>query len=810
MIELNWKTVRFIVVGILGALVYFICSYLFLTYTRLPAFLASLFAYACSFGFAYLGQKLWAFRSVSPHKVTLFRYAVLQLSCATFAATFTQVFVSYTDLSPLLLSGLATMFTSGISYIVSSCWVFADASEQEVAIRASSDKPGYKSVSSVFLIQNHWRVMLLMSLWLVACTLFSYLYYYLPWSVNLYAGHDDALFVGLAKFLVAGHWLGPYSQYTLMKGPGYPLFLALTHILGLPLYLLAAILHCIAVSFFAWTLYRLSQSRILSILLFVLLLLLPLVISSGRIIRDQIYPDQFLLGFSALIFSLFIANTFVKRSITAFIAGLVLAWLWLTREEGVWILPSVVLLTVFALWQFWRNKCFKQGIVSSVLVVILSFSSVHIVFQFINWRAYDRFIGLDIKEKNFKAALSALQNVRVGEAISHVPVSQAAMLAIYNVSPGFSELRHFFDIDGIGWRDHGCGSYPWACGEIAGGWFIWALREAAASKGYYQTPTKAADFFARIAREVNQACTDQRLSCSNSLSAYMPEISQRDIDKVPETLEQLLDMLLLSNFSANNMRLHSAIEGDFSGKRSVMDFLHSQDRFFLDEQGVEIFGRYTAINENNEDLDFLIANKQGQPSVYTLKQLSSRADMLGFYPFVMQTPCLKECSLSISVGGQEKFHEFIPDHDQVFKQAQAITIGNLQVFFEKVVSGKRQYTAVVGAGEKATLKVRQMLFEAFKLIFPILLSLGLIAFFVLTVLAFKQRHFSVLFVLSAALWGAVLARLTILFLVHISSFPALEKLYFMPVYSLVIIAAVISLYLLIEWLRTRPEPEILT
>ena len=117
---------------------------------------------------------------------------------------------------------------------------------------------------------------------------------------------------------------------------------------------------------------------------------------------------------------------------------------------------------------------------------------------------------------------------------------------------------------------------------------------------------------------------------------------------------------------------------------------------------------------------------------------------------------------------------------------------------------------MVGAGEKATLKVRQMLFEAFKLIFPILLSLGLIAFFVLTVLAFKQRHFSVLFVLSAALWGAVLARLTILFLVHISSFPALEKLYFMPVYSLVIIAAVISLYLLIEWLRTRPESEILT
>jgi putative flippase GtrA len=132
-IELNWKTVRFIVIGVLGALVYFFCSYLLLSYTELPAFLASLFAYACSFGFAYLGQKVWAFRSIAPHSVTLFRYAVLQACCATFAAIFTQVSVLYSDWSALLLSGLAAVLTSGISYIVSSRWVFTNSSENESA-----------------------------------------------------------------------------------------------------------------------------------------------------------------------------------------------------------------------------------------------------------------------------------------------------------------------------------------------------------------------------------------------------------------------------------------------------------------------------------------------------------------------------------------------------------------------------------------------------------------------------------------------------------------------------------------------------
>jgi len=374
-IKLKGKTIRFIIVGVLGALVYFIASYLFLTYTELPAYLASLLAYACSFGFAYLGQKLWAFRSIAPHSVTLFRYAVLQACCATFAATFTQVFVSYSEWSPLLLSGVATIFTSSISYVVSSCWVFADSSEQETTSIVPVNS-GYKSMiygllrsenliipesmaqgfgftgvlgkqahsrlrncfssASVeskgqsdsgiieFSLLRYWRQVLLISAWIVACAIYINLYYYMPWGINLIAGHDDALFVNLANSIAAGNWLGSYSQYTLMKGPGYSLFLALTHFLGLPLYILTAVFHCIAVSFFAWALYRISQSRGLSILLFVLLLLLPLVISSGRIIRDQIYPDQFLLGLAALIFSLFVADTFVKRSSSAILAGMVL------------------------------------------------------------------------------------------------------------------------------------------------------------------------------------------------------------------------------------------------------------------------------------------------------------------------------------------------------------------------------------------------------------------------------------------------------------------------------------------------------
>ena len=40
--------------------------------------------------------------------------------------------------------------------------------------------------------------------------------------------HDDLLFVQHAAHIAAGNWLGPYDELTLVRPPGYPLFIAAT------------------------------------------------------------------------------------------------------------------------------------------------------------------------------------------------------------------------------------------------------------------------------------------------------------------------------------------------------------------------------------------------------------------------------------------------------------------------------------------------------------------------------------------------------------------------------------------------------
>src|ERR1700681_4912126 len=57
-------------------------------------------------------------------------------------------------------------------------------------------------------------------------------YVHTPLAIMLLP-HDDTLFVKLGRYLAEGKWLGPFDQSTLMKGPGYPLFLALANWLGI-------------------------------------------------------------------------------------------------------------------------------------------------------------------------------------------------------------------------------------------------------------------------------------------------------------------------------------------------------------------------------------------------------------------------------------------------------------------------------------------------------------------------------------------------------------------------------------------------
>lgn len=785
MSKINWKTIRFIIIGGSGALIYLLCSYALITYLHFQAYSASLVAYAASFIFAYLGQKIWAFRSIAPHSRTLTRYALLQFFCAAFAAVFSQLAANQGMLSTLQLSTLASILTAVISYFASSYWVFAEYSDQNHV--QTSLKSQYASKwHSLFQIDPNRLILLL---YFTLCVFYIQLYYYMPFSSNWNGIYDDRFFIRSALDISEGRWLGSYSQYTLMKGPGYALFLVFAHFSQLPLYLITAIFHCISITSLVWVMFRLSNSKLLAVTLFLTLLWTPLFLSNGNIIRDQIYPDQFILGFALFVYALFLAENKRKCLISGLLSGGVLGWFWLTREEGVWILPGMVFLGLFALIKTGQNNATKKQVYQSLAAVITMFCLIQFAFQFTNWVYYGKFIALDVKEKNFKAALTAIQSVREGELISHVPVSAIALERLYSVSPTFNTLKKYFTTVGKGWYDTTCQTYPWACREYTGGVFIWALREAAASEGHYRTPEETAAFFEKIADEINTACNDGRLTCQKSLIEFMPAFTDQDIHAIPETISLLIDVLLLKFHADTTLAPYSNFIAPPQLSIKILDFLHSRDRFIETDTSI-LQGRFQVLAANATAPETNILDARKKPLPFSIEKTTANSEnALNTSKFILKTACTAECSLIItSKNGptfQSSFNELIH---------RSIHINHIRIVFDQIEI-VRNLSENYQRNNLITFEMRKFIAKCYQNLSPYLIGSALLAFCYHIALAIKKCEFPTLLFITGTVWLLALTRIVILFLVHISAFPALAE-YFAPGYSLIMLASVLSIFLL--------------
>ena len=371
------------------------------------------------------------------------------------------------------------------------------------------------------------------------CLFYLIVMVHVPMTIYTGAIHDDALFLSLGQFLSEGHWLGPFSQFTLMKGPGYPAFLALNNWLGIPISLGHALFHCFAVTFFVATCQRFIRSHLISAIFLALLLWqpLPMTVWMLRVFREEIYYGQTLLVIGTMMRVLFCPAQSRRSYLYAALAGAFLGWFWLTREEGAWVIPGlglmVLLATLHIVHNYWtalqdpREPLTKLAV--ALLIVIATFGAVQVAFSSANWFVYGKFVGVDLKERNFKRAMGAINSVRSGGTKPFISITHAAEQRVNAVSPAFASLAAYFDGPGKAWEVFGCTMIPGTCGEIGAGWFLWALRDAAWTTGHYSSPQEASAFFGRIADEISAACANGELECKPQLIAEMPPINRPDV-----------------------------------------------------------------------------------------------------------------------------------------------------------------------------------------------------------------------------------------------------------------------------------------
>src|SRR5207253_626145 len=147
------------------------------------------------------------------------------------------------------------------------------------------------------------------------------------------------------------------------------------------------------------------------------------------------------------------------------LSGLLLGWIWLTREEGIWLLPGIAVLAGGAAIGAFHSKKLKT-LAANLCAIVIAFGFTQLAFGAANKIAYGKFIGVDFKERNYQHALQAIHGVLSGGTRHYVSVTKAAREQIYRVSPTFASLSPYLDVpEDQGWAAISCSAVPVTCGE---------------------------------------------------------------------------------------------------------------------------------------------------------------------------------------------------------------------------------------------------------------------------------------------------------------------------------------------------------
>lgn len=358
---------------------------------------------------------------------------------------------------------------------------------------------------------------------------------------------DDALFTEQASHLLNGRWLGPYSMWTIAKGPGYPIFLAVLYKAHLPLALTQHAVHLVAAGVTAVALARLARSRTLGVVVYCVLALDPSYLGrwASTVSRDVLYGPLSLLvvGLCLLLVAYLpvVARRGTGWTVAAAVAGGgalggAAVGYYLTRDERPWLVPAVLAVGLAAVAAWRRDIGDRPTLVrcaggALVALLVAGGTGAWAIGQVAdrNEAAYGTRVIADLAEGEIVRAYAEWQRVDVGEPVPLVPVTRAQLDAVFEVSPSAAELEPWLSGQLVAkWVDQRCGDTidSRTC-EYSGSAFVWALREAATQTGHMRTGGDAQRYFATVADEIADAC-GRDLPCAGAGIASMPPPSRID------------------------------------------------------------------------------------------------------------------------------------------------------------------------------------------------------------------------------------------------------------------------------------------
>jgi hypothetical protein len=325
--------------------------------------------------------------------------------------------------------------------------------------------------------------------------------------------HDDLLFIRHAQSLLSGDWLGEYNQLTLIKEPFYPIFIALSNWLCIPLLVAQQILYAFSCVVFIWAIRPVVRNRYVLLVVYIILLLNPGSYNYpaiGRIFQLAIYAPLAMMVLSFLLgMAIRSRQSLGKGLFWSFGLGVSFSLFWITRDESIFIVPSLLLVSLFLLLTIGRKsrKHFFQTLLLVVLPFVLMTGTIRVIEK-INMAKYGVPAVVEITSDAFKAAYGGLLRIKSNQERQFFPAVRDARMKAYAVSPTFKEVEEYLEGPvGLGWQTLAGNN------DIPAAFFIWAFRDSVAAAGYYKSGPEALRFYQKMGDEIDAACDSGKLNC---------------------------------------------------------------------------------------------------------------------------------------------------------------------------------------------------------------------------------------------------------------------------------------------------------
>ncbi len=354
--------------------------------------------------------------------------------------------------------------------------------------------------------------------------------------VPLYALYDASSFVVHATNIALGQWFGRYDQFTLMKQPFFPIYMAGVQEFGIPLPIAHLMLYGLACCVACFAVKPIVRSPFLLSAMFLVLYFNPVEadIYSWYTTRSQVNPSVTILTVFCAI-GLYLRRGAPSGTKLRWAAALGLSWgaFWLTREEAVWILFPLALLLAAFLYAPVRERNLPElrSRALTAAVPVALWAAVIGTVMLLNGVYYGWYTTAENVSPELGSAWNSLARIDTGKpAMRSVPVPRAALSAAYRISPAARELEPALD-GAIGdfWVSSWC-QQP-GCTEMNTN-FIWALRGAVSQAGHYTSGAAARAFYLRLAGEIDAACDAHRITCRPKRHSLAPPVGLTDIPRI--------------------------------------------------------------------------------------------------------------------------------------------------------------------------------------------------------------------------------------------------------------------------------------